>query len=68
MNEVKTFRIIGRMPMGLQKSRFIKEVRALKLEHAIEKIYSELGSRHKLKRTMIDILSIEEVKGSQLKT
>jgi len=67
MDKIKTFRITGRVPMGLQKSRFVKEVSALKLEHAIEKIYSELGSRHKLKRTMIDILSIEEVKEPQLK-
>lgn len=68
MGEIKVFRIIGRFSMGLQKSRFVKEVRALKPEHAIEKIYSELGSRHKLKRTVIEILSIEEVMEPQLES
>ncbi len=66
MGEIKVFRIIGRLPMGLQKSRFVKEVKALKPEHAIEKIYSELGSRHKVKRTGIEIISIEEITESQL--
>jgi len=36
-------------------------VRALKPEHAIEKVYSDLGSRHKLKRYHIRIENIEEV-------
>jgi len=61
MAEVKVFRVVGRFSMGFQKSRFVKEVRALKPEHAVEKIYSEFGSRHKLKRTEIEIISVEEV-------
>lgn len=68
MDEVKVFRIAGRFPMGFKKMRFVKEIRALKPEHAIEKIYSELGSRHKLKRTMIKIELIEEITEPQLKS
>lgn len=40
---------------------FRKEVIALKPEHALEKIYSELGSRHKLRRKHIRITSIKEI-------
>jgi len=52
--------------MGFLRSTFVKEVRALKPEHALEKIYSELGSRHKLKRKRIKILAIEEVSKESL--
>lgn len=61
MGEVKVFRIRGEVPMGVLRSTFVKEVRALKLEHALERIYSEFGSRHKVKRSRIKIISIEEV-------
>ena len=66
MSEVKTYRVKGIMPMGFLRSTFVKEVRALKPEHALEKIYSELGSRHKLKRKRIKILAIEEVSKESL--
>ena len=36
-------------------------MRALKPEHALEKVYSDLGSRHKLKRYHIKIEKIEEI-------
>ncbi|MEM2848804.1 MAG: 50S ribosomal protein L18Ae [Candidatus Bathyarchaeia archaeon] len=68
MAEVKVFRIMGRLTMGFQKMKFVKEIRALKPEHATEKIYSELGSRHKLKRAKIEIDSIEEVTEPQLES
>ena len=60
MGEIKTFKIEGRIKKGLSLLTFKKEIRALKLEHALEKIYSEFGSRHKVKRNEIDILNIEE--------
>jgi len=41
--------------------KFVKEVLALKPEHALEKVYSELGSRHKLRRRHIKVLSIKEI-------
>ncbi len=41
--------------------KFVKEVTALKPEQALEKIYSLLGSNHKLKRRHIKILSIKEI-------
>lgn len=42
------------------------EVRALRVEHALEKVYSELGSRHKLKRSHIKIDNVREVSPDEL--
>jgi ribosomal protein L20A (L18A) len=41
---------------------FNKLVSATKKEHAIERIYSELGSRHRAKRYEIKITTISEEK------
>ncbi len=63
--EVKVFRIYGYMLIGHDSvpewRKFIIEIPALKLEHALEKLYSDLGSRHKVKRSHIKILKIEEI-------
>jgi ribosomal protein L20A (L18A) len=32
------------------------------MEHAIEQVYTEMGSRHRAKRNQITIFSVEEVK------
>ncbi len=69
MSEIKVFRIYGYMLIGHDSipewRKFIKEIRALKLEHALEKLYSELGSRHKVKRSHIKILKVEEISPEQ---
>lgn len=63
MSELKTFRISG----SINKRQFFtpmtfnREVRAAKQEMAVERIYNELGSRHRAKRSQISILTIEEV-------
>ena len=65
MSEVKVFRVKGTMLLSHDRfpewRRFSVYVRALKKEHALEKVYSDLGSRHKLKRYHIRIDEIEEV-------
>jgi large subunit ribosomal protein LX len=43
------------------KTTFRKEVVAVKPEHAVEKVYAELGSKHRVKRFHIKIVSVEEV-------
>jgi len=69
MSEIKIFRIYGYMLIGHDSvpewRKFVKEIRALKLEHALEKLYSELGSKHKVKRTHIKILKVEEISPDQ---
>lgn len=63
--EVKVFRIEGLMLISHDRNpmwqKFRKEVIALKPEHAIEKVYSELGSAHKLRRKHIKITSVREI-------
>ena len=70
--EVKVFRVVGFMLIAQDSLprwvKFVKEVRALKPEHALEKIYSELGSRHKVKRANIKIVDIEEISPDQAKS
>ena len=62
MSEVKIFRVIGRITKPNFKTDFEKEVRALKPDQAMEKVYMELGSKHRVKRFHIKILKVEEIK------
>ena len=41
--------------------RFEKEIPATRLRDALEKIYCDLGSRHRAKRFQIKILEVEEI-------
>jgi large subunit ribosomal protein LX len=43
------------------KTEFRKEVRALKPEDAVEKVYMELGSKHRVKRFQMRISQVEEI-------
>ena len=65
MSEVKIFRVSGRMLISHDRfpewRKFSVYVRAVKPEHAIEKVYSDLGSRHKLKRYHIKITEVKPV-------
>lgn len=65
MSEVKVFRVEGYMLISHDRlptwQKFTKEVRALTKEEALEKVYSVLGSNHKLKRYHIRITRIEEI-------
>ena len=40
---------------------FTLELRALAKEHVLEHVYSEIGSRHKVKRNLIHIFEITEI-------
>ncbi len=62
---VRIFRVEGKMLIKHDKFPtwwpFRKEVRALTPEHAIEKVLSELGSKHRVKRYHIRIESVREI-------
>ncbi len=72
MGEVKVFRVSGIALFSPDKLRewqaFRIDVRALAKEHAIEKVLSELGSRHKLKRSHIKILEVKEIRPEESKS
>ena len=65
MGEVKVYRVVGRMLVSHDRyptwQKFTKEVRALTREQALEKVYSLLGSNHKLRRKHIVVEKIEEI-------
>ena len=63
MSGVRTFRITGRIdkPRLFEPITFRKEIAAAKEAHAIEKIYAEMGSRHRAKRHQITIIEVEEL-------
>ena len=63
--EVKIYRISGYMLVNHDKlptwQKFSLELSALNEKHVLEKVYSLLGGRHKLKRYHIKILEIKEI-------
>jgi large subunit ribosomal protein LX len=65
MGEVKVYLVEGEMLLGHDSRpewrKFRVYVRALKPHDALERVYSELGSRHKLKRRHIRVASVREV-------
>lgn len=58
---MKVFRVTGEIRKPNLETAFRKEVIAEKPEHALEKVYAELGSKHRVKRFHIKIVSVEEV-------
>ena len=61
MSEVKVFRVIGKIRKPNFQTEFRKEVRALKPEDAVEKVYMLLGSKHRVKRFQMTISKVEEI-------
>ena len=61
MSEVKVFRVIGKIRKPNFQTEFQKEVRALKPEDAVEKVYMLLGSKHRVKRHQMTISQVEEI-------
>lgn len=58
---MKVFMVIGEIRKPNLETSFKKEVIAIKPEHAVEKVYAELGSKHRVKRFHIKIMRVEEV-------
>ncbi|MEZ0394274.1 MAG: 50S ribosomal protein L18Ae [Desulfurococcaceae archaeon] len=61
----RIYRVKGVMLIGHDRNpswqKFVKEVRALNEREALEKVYSILGSNHKVKRRHVKIESVEEI-------
>ena len=61
MSKLKLFRVTGEINKPNLKTPFTKELLAVKSEHAIEKVYAEIGSKHRVKRFQLKILTVEEI-------
>ncbi len=59
MSEVKTFRITGEIKKGKTKVPFSVEFNAMKEEHALTRMYAEMGSRHRARRFEIKVTKIQ---------
>jgi LSU ribosomal protein LX len=72
MSEAKIYRVTGLALFGHDRfpewRKFSIEVRALNESHALEYIYSVMGSRHRLKRSNIKILKIEEISPEEVRS
>ncbi|MDH7563748.1 MAG: 50S ribosomal protein L18Ae [Candidatus Bathyarchaeota archaeon] len=64
--DLKVFRVVGETNKPNFKTSFKKEILAEKKEHAVEKVYAELGSKHRVKRFNIKIVSIDEIAPEQI--
>lgn len=59
--KLKVFRVTGEILKPNLKTSFKKEIVAAKPEHATERVYAELGSKHRVKRFHIKIVNVEEI-------
>lgn len=66
MSNAKTFRIKGKFTKKGREQIFSKEISALNEKLAWDKVYSLIGSNHKVKRNHIKILEVNEVKKEEL--
>lgn len=63
----KIFRVKGWFGRGNRRQKFTKEMRALSKEQVVERIYSDIGSKHGVKRNLIQISEISEIKPEEAK-
>jgi len=61
MSKLKVFRVTGQIHKPKLNTAFEKEVVADKAEHAVEKVYAEIGSKHRVKRCHMKITKVEEI-------
>jgi large subunit ribosomal protein LX len=63
---MKAFKVTGEIIKPKLKTPFVKEVLADKSDHAVEKVYSEIGSKHRVKRCHIKISDVHEIPADQI--
>ena len=66
MNKLKVFKVTGEINKPKLKTPFTKELLAEKSEHAVEKVYSEIGSKHRVKRCHMKISKVEEISPEEI--
>ncbi len=62
----KVWRATGEYRKKRRIFTFSKEMIALKEDHVRERLYSEIGSRHRVKRKDIEIQAIVEIKPEEV--
>ena len=63
---MKAYKVTGEINKPELSTPFTREVLADKSEHAVEKVYAEIGSRHRVRRHHIKITSAVELKADEI--
>ncbi|MEM1689221.1 MAG: 50S ribosomal protein L18Ae [Candidatus Hadarchaeales archaeon] len=63
----RIFRIEGSFKQGLWKQKFRKEIIGFSERQVLEKVLSDIGSKHGVKRCMIKIEKIEEISPEEVR-
>lgn len=58
----KIFRVKGRFKKKGRELEFTKELPSKSRGRAIERLYSDIGSKHAVKRNLIHISEVDEIK------
>lgn len=67
MSQVKLFRVEGLMKIKNTWQKFTIELPGTKISEIIDRVYTWLGSRHKLSRLNIRILNVKVIKPEEAK-
>jgi len=62
LSDVKKYSITGEIKKGKVKIPFSVEYAAMKQEQALNRLYSEMGSRHRARRFEIKVTNVKESK------
>jgi large subunit ribosomal protein LX len=62
LSEVKKFRITGEIRKAQTRIPFSVEYNAMIPEHAMQRLYAEMGSRHRARKFEIKVMNIREAK------
>ncbi len=62
----KAYKVTGEINKPRLNTPFVRELLADKSEHAVEKVYAEIGSRHRVKRHHIKIAEVKEIKADEI--
>jgi large subunit ribosomal protein LX len=63
---MKAFKVTGEIHKPNLATPFAKEIIADKSEHAVEKVYAEIGSKHRVKRFHIKIANVQEMNPDEI--
>jgi large subunit ribosomal protein LX len=66
MTGAKIFRVRGWFKQGVYRQRFTRELLALSKEQVLERVYSDIGSKHKIKRNLIHLEEVVEIKPEEV--
>ncbi|MDR2829777.1 MAG: 50S ribosomal protein L18a [Methanobrevibacter sp.] len=59
--KTRIYRVNGEFVLGEETQVFTKELKAVNEKDIYEKIYSEFGSKHRIKKKMIRIDEVKEI-------